>query len=76
MEDLHKHGGVPPRWRFSLPMGDPTAGREVFIKLECSQCHTVQGEQFPEAGKEPSQLGPELMGMGGITQRNISPNPC
>jgi mono/diheme cytochrome c family protein len=48
-----------------LPMGDPTAGREVFIKLECSQCHTVQGEQFPEAGKEPSQLGPELMGMGG-----------
>jgi hypothetical protein len=75
MEDLHKHDGVPPRWRFSLPMGDPTAGQEVFIKLECFQCHAVKGEQFPETGKEASQLGPELTGWGGITRRNISPNP-
>jgi hypothetical protein len=64
MEDLHKNGGVPPRWRCSLPMGDPTAGREVFIRLECFQCHAVKGEQFPEPGKEPSGLGPELTGMG------------
>jgi mono/diheme cytochrome c family protein len=46
-------------------MGDPTAGREVFIKLDCYQCHAVKGEQFPEPGKEPSRLGPELTGMGG-----------
>jgi hypothetical protein len=39
------------------------------------QCHAVKRERFPEPGKEPSGLGPELTGMGVITQRNISPNP-
>lgn len=64
MEELHRHGGVPPGWRFRLPPGDPKAGREVFVKLECFKCHAVRGEQFPGAPGEARDTGPELTGMG------------
>jgi mono/diheme cytochrome c family protein len=63
--ELHQHGGVPPGWRFAFPAGDPKAGRAVFAKLECYQCHTIRGEQFPQASTQPSSsAGPELTGMG------------
>ncbi len=66
MEELHKHGGVPPGWRFILPDGDLNAGREVFVKLECYKCHEVKGEHFPPAPKGPDTAGPELTGMGSL----------
>ncbi len=66
MEELHKHGGVPPGWRFTFPDGDLKAGREVFAKLECYKCHEVEGEHFPHAPKGPDTAGPELTGMGGM----------
>jgi uncharacterized protein involved in high-affinity Fe2+ transport len=65
MEELHQHGGVPLGWRFTVPAGDPTAGRAAFTKLECYQCHAIQGEQFPQTSKDPSTSGPDLTGMGG-----------
>lgn len=49
IEELHKHGGVPPGWQFTLPDGKPKAGREVFVKLECYKCHEVKKERFPTA---------------------------
>ena len=64
MKQLHKSGGVPPRWRFTFPNGDPKAGREVFVTLECYQCHAIRGEQFPNAFKGSQDSGPELTGMG------------
>jgi len=64
MEELHKHGGVPPGWQFTFPEGDPKAGRRVLIKLECYKCHEVKGEQFPNAPKQAAETGPELTGMG------------
>jgi len=64
MEELHKHGGVPPGWRFTVPEGNPKAGREVFVQLECYKCHDVKGEHFPHAPKGPDTAGPELTGMG------------
>ena len=64
MEELHKHGGVPPGWRFTIPDGDPKTGREVFVKLECYKCHEVKGEHFPHAPTGPDAEGPELTGMG------------
>lgn len=32
---------------FSLPEGDPIAGREAFLYMQCNQCHTVYGEELP-----------------------------
>jgi mono/diheme cytochrome c family protein len=63
-EELHRHGGTPPGWKFTVPDGDPQAGRATFIKLECYSCHHIGGEKFPGSGTE-RQSGPELTGMGG-----------
>jgi Cytochrome c/Fe2+ transport protein len=65
MDALHRHGGVPPGWRFTLPPGDAKAGREVFAKLECYKCHAVKGAGFPEAPAQSDEVGPELTAMGG-----------
>lgn len=65
MEDLHRNGGVPRGWKFSVPAGDPKAGREVFGKLECSKCHEVKPD-FPRAPRGSGDVGPELSGMGGF----------
>ena len=64
MEELHKAGGVPPGWKFSLPPGNVAAGRKVFADLGCHSCHEVKGEQFPPAEKRDA--GPELTGMGSM----------
>ena len=32
---------------FRLPDGDPVEGRAVFLYMQCYQCHTVAGEDFP-----------------------------
>jgi mono/diheme cytochrome c family protein len=64
-DELHRHGGVPPGWRFTLPEGDAEDGRAVFAKLECYQCHTIRGERFPQSSPPPGvSAGPELTGMG------------
>jgi Cu/Ag efflux protein CusF len=54
----HHH---PQNWRFTLPKGDPTKGRAIFIKYECYSCHEVRGEEFPEPFEEDA---PELSQMG------------
>jgi hypothetical protein len=63
-EALHAAGGVPPGWQFSLPAGDPTAGRGVFVQYKCYTCHVVKGEQFPLEPGQSATAGPELTGMG------------
>ena len=65
MEELHRSGGVPSGWKFELPGGDPVKGRQVFADLECYKCHAVAGENFPAAGGDAKNVGPELAGMGG-----------
>lgn len=32
---------------FVLPGGDPIAGREAFLYMQCNQCHTIEGETLP-----------------------------
>jgi hypothetical protein len=64
MEELHQHGGVPPGWQFHFPDGDAVAGRGLFAKLECYQCHAIQGESFPQTSSQAGNTGPELTGMG------------
>jgi mono/diheme cytochrome c family protein len=39
---------------FSLPAGDAQRGREAFLYMHCYECHTVEGESFPDVpGAEP-----------------------
>jgi mono/diheme cytochrome c family protein len=63
MEELHRNGGVPRGWKFTLPAGDPKAGRELFGKLECNKCHEVKPD-FPRGERAAGDVGPELTGMG------------
>jgi mono/diheme cytochrome c family protein len=64
MEELHRTGGVPRGWKFSVPAGDAARGRQLFADLECYRCHTVAGERFPESGRDPREVGPPLTGVG------------
>ncbi|MBI4638763.1 MAG: iron transporter [Candidatus Rokubacteria bacterium] len=80
MEELHRTGGVPPGWTFTLPPGDATRGRQLYVELECFKCHAIRGESFPPAGGDRKDAGPELTGMGGrhpaeyIAESILTPN--
>ncbi len=54
----HRGHGTPEGWKVTWPEGNATAGREVFVKLECYTCHEVKGELFP--APDPGKVGPEL----------------
>jgi uncharacterized protein involved in high-affinity Fe2+ transport len=62
-EELHRHGGVPRGWTFTVPVGDAARGRAVFAELECYKCHEIKTENFP-APTDGKYIGPELTGMG------------
>lgn len=39
---------------FRLPDGDAKTGREVFVYMQCTQCHSIKGEDFEELpGRDP-----------------------
>jgi mono/diheme cytochrome c family protein len=61
MMELHRTGGVPPMWRFTVPPGDAVAGRQAFFDLGCQSCHRVESE--PSTARD-EQRGPDLTGMG------------
>lgn len=62
-EELHRTG-LPKGWKFLIPNGDPDAGEELFIELQCHQCHMVRGENIPPIDRGPQDVGPDLTGMG------------
>ena len=80
MDELHRHGGVPPGWQFTLPEGDPQAGREAFVTLQCYTCHTIAGEQFPPVQPSERAPAPDLTGVGAshpaayIAESILNPN--
>lgn len=50
---------------FKLPDGDPEAGREAFLYMQCHQCHSLKGEQLPVLPDQP----PPYVELGGtVTQ--------
>lgn len=36
---------------FRLPAGDPAAGRETFLYMQCNQCHTIAGMDLPRVAE-------------------------
>ncbi len=61
-----EHLPVPPGWRFTLPAGNPHAGKEVFVKFECYKCHAVKGENFGVPATDIGEEGPELSMMASL----------
>jgi sulfur-oxidizing protein SoxX len=60
------HHRTPAGWKFAWPKGgDPTRGRQVFVRLQCYSCHDVKGEDFP-APSQSGKAGPELSEMGAL----------
>jgi hypothetical protein len=57
---------APADWKFTLPPGDPVAGRELFVELECYKCHEIKGETFPTLIESDKGIGPELSQMAGM----------
>ena len=45
---------------FSLPEGDPIAGKEAFLYMQCNECHTVKGLDLPRL-----PLGEPYVELGG-----------
>jgi len=50
---------------FSLPAGNPVAGRDTFQYMQCHQCHTIEGEDFPVI----EGLDPPYVELGGAVTR-------
>ena len=50
---------------FKLPDGDPVAGREAFLYMQCHQCHSLKGEELPVI---PDQSPPYVELGGAVTQ--------
>ena len=50
---------------FKLPEGDPAAGRDAFLYMQCHQCHSLKGEELPVI---PDQAPPYVELGGQVTQ--------
>jgi sulfur-oxidizing protein SoxX len=50
---------------FSLPEGDPAAGREAFVYMQCHECHTINGMELPRV----PLADPPFVELGGEVSR-------
>jgi cytochrome c2 len=58
--------GMTSDWKFTLPHGDPVAGRKLFVEVECYKCHEVKSEKFPTLVEGEKGVGPELSQIAGM----------
>jgi Cytochrome c len=64
-QEMGAHG-MTSDWKFTLPQGNATEGRKVFVEAECFKCHEIKGETFPAAAQKDKDVGPELSQMAGM----------
>jgi hypothetical protein len=57
---------IPGEWKFTLPKGNASEGRKIFVELECYKCHEIKGETFPGIARGEKGVGPELSQMAGM----------
>ena len=62
---------VPKTWKFSLPDGDPKAGKAVFMSMKCYSCHAIDipGEKLTSRSKG---AGPELTGYSALPKEFLA----
>jgi mono/diheme cytochrome c family protein len=58
--------GMTVDWKFTLPKGDPSEGRKVFVEAECYKCHEAKGETFAAVAAGERGAGPELSQVAGM----------
>lgn len=51
---------LPTNWVFTLPAGDPVLGKQVFVKMQCFSCHTVEGQVIKDPRVETGAIGPRF----------------
>lgn len=59
---------------FSLPQGDVSAGKRVFVELRCNDCHSISDIEYAESEVPVEYWGKETTGkihvvLGGKTDR-------
>ncbi|SRR6266545_446382 len=64
-QEMEAHG-MPSDWKSTVAKGSPTAGRKLFVEMECYKCHEVKGEKFPDVVEAEKGIGPELSQMAGM----------
>ncbi len=52
-----------------MPDGDPDLGQSVFLDMECTRCHLLQGLDVELSEDEQGGVGPELTNIGSIQTR-------
>jgi len=62
-----------------LPVGQPDAGRDAFVALNCVACHTVAWDQelpAPTSGLQAPELGVDVtyVGPGGLASSIVAPS--
>jgi hypothetical protein len=63
---------VPQAWKFTLPEGDPQAGKTVFLDMKCYSCHALEipGEKLPPSRSKGA--GPALTGYAGLPKEYLA----
>ena len=77
---------VPAGWTFTLPEGDPKAGRSTFKELRCYMCHNLRlpGGDFPESKSGVGRnlrvifagLPKEYVAQCLLNVHTVVPDPC
>jgi hypothetical protein len=62
---------VPQGWKFTFPDGQPSAGKAVFLNMQCYSCHTINipGEKLPFRARG---IGPDLTGYSGVSKEYLA----
>lgn len=62
---------VPQGWKFTFPDGQPSAGKTVFLNMQCYSCHTINipGEKLPFRARG---IGPDLTGYSGVSNEYLA----
>lgn len=58
--DKPQHPQLPKGWKFTMPAGDPEAGKAAFEKMQCYSCHKVPGADLPQE-RSSGGVGPDLV---------------
>ena len=60
---------VPQGWTFTFPEGHASAGKTVFLNMQCYSCHNIAGEKLPFRAKA---IGPDLTGYSDLPKEYLA----